>query len=179
MYGLVNQAVRDLVVTKFGEEKWNAICDEARSPVKEFVNMQYYPDALTYALVGAASSQLGLPANAILSEFGKYWILYTAKTGYGPIMDLFGKDYKSCLAGLNNLHARMGLSMPELTPPRFDFIEIAPNVYQIEYQSKRGGLEPFVQGLLEGLAQKFNTAVEIDFRITDDNRRIFSISVLG
>lgn len=179
MYGLVNQAVRDLVITKFGEEKWDAICEEAQSPVKEFVNMQYYPDALTYALVGAASNQLELPPNAILAEFGKFWILYTAKTGYGPIMDLFGVDYKSCLAGLNNLHARMGMSMPELTPPRFNFTEVTPKLYQIEYQSKRAGLEPFVQGLLEGLAQKFNTSVRIEFQNTADNRRIFSIHVLG
>lgn len=178
MYGLVNQAVRDLVVTKFGEEKWNAICEEAQSPTKDFVNMQYYPDSVTYGLVGAASKHLGLPAETILMEFGKYWVQYTAKTGYGPIMDLFGHDFKSCLIGLNNLHARMGLSMPELSPPRFDFKEINVNNYQVEYQSKRAGLEPFVKGLLMGLAAKFGTQVEIELK-AEDSRRIFAIHVLG
>lgn len=178
MYGLVNQAVKDLVVTQFGEEKWNAICEEAKSPTKDFVNMQYYPDAVTYNLVGAASKHLGLPAEAILTEFGKYWVLYTAKTGYGPIMDLFGHDYKSCLAGLNNLHGRMGLSMPELAPPRFNFKECAPNIYHVEYQSKRTGLEPFVKGLLMGLAAKFDTKVDIRL-LTDEQKRIFEIHVLG
>lgn len=178
MYGLVNQAVKDLVVSQFGEDKWNAICEEAQSPTKDFVNMQYYPDSVTYGLVGAASKHLGLPAETILLEFGKYWVKYTAKTGYGPIMDLFGHDFKSCLIGLNNLHARMGLSMPELTPPRFDFKEVATHLYKVEYQSKRAGLEPFVKGLLLGLAEKFGTQVEIDLE-TDGARRVFAIQVLG
>lgn len=178
MYGLVNQAVRDLVIGRFGEDKWNSICDDAKLPAKDFVSMQYYPDEVTYGLVAASSKKLGLAAEIILKEFGKHWVLFTAKTGYGPIMDLFGRDFKSCLGALNNLHARMGLSMPDLNPPRFTFCEITPNLYTLEYQSKRAGLEPFVEGLLLGLAEKFQAKVEVRFSVEND-KRIFAVHVLG
>lgn len=123
--------------------------------------MQYYPDSTTYSLVGAASELLEMPAEDILFEFGRFWVLYTSKEGYGPIMDLFGNDFKSCLQNLNNLHARMGMTLPQLTPPRFTFEELGPETYQLNYYSKREGLSPMVSGLLHGLAEKFGAKISI------------------
>lgn len=180
MYGMVNQAVKDLVVTKFGNETWMRICEKANIPSEDFVFMQYYPDKLTYELVGAASGELSLSPAVVLSEFGKHWVLYTAKEGYGPMMDLFGADFKSCLKNLNNLHARMGMTMPNLTPPRFTFSEINENTYEVCYQSKREGLCPMVQGLLEGLAQKYGT--EASIKLLDQKKNdghVFQILITG
>lgn len=162
MYGLVNQAVKDLVQSKFGDEAWSEICKTAKIQSNDFVAMQYYPDTLTYELVGAASKHLKLDPHVILTEFGKHWVLFTAKNGYGPLMDLFGNDYKTCLNNLNNLHARMGMSLPQLTPPRFVFTEVDSKTYQVEYQSKRAGLSPMVLGLLQGLAEKYGEKVTIE-----------------
>ena len=180
MYGLVNQAVKDLVANKFGEEAWKKICADAQISTDDFVFLQYYPDPLTYQLVGSASKVLNLPAEAILFEFGKYWVLYTAREGYGPMMDLFGHDYKSCLQNLNNLHSRMGMTMPSLTPPRFQFTELTSSQYVLEYFSKRAGLCPMVEGLLVGLAEKHNTKVKIqlDADSTASGRNVFNIHVL-
>ena len=181
MYGLVNQAIKDLVLAKFGEKSWDQICTKVGLPPTDFVSMQYYPDAITYGLVGAASSQLGIPAETILSEFGKHWVQYTAKEGYGPLMDLFGADFKSCLQNLNNLHGRMGMTMPDLAPPRFSFTEISADTYHLEYQSKRDGLVPMVTGLLQGLASKYQVKAEISFLADTENtgKKIFQIKVLG
>jgi hypothetical protein len=66
MYGLVNQAVKDLVTTNFGEEKWDLICKKTGFNEKNFVAMKAYPDALTFELVGAAVEILKMDAGAIL-----------------------------------------------------------------------------------------------------------------
>ena len=58
MYGLVNKAVEDLVCSKFGEETWNKILEEAGVDVDSFVSMEAYPDAVTYKLIHAASTVL-------------------------------------------------------------------------------------------------------------------------
>lgn len=180
MYGMVNQAIKDLVESKFSTDHWNQICEDIQIPKDDFVFMQYYPDKLTYDLVGSASKLLNLPGETILKEFGKYWVLYTAKEGYGPMMDLFGSDYKSCLQNLNNLHARMGMTMPQLSPPRFTFVEESKTLYKVSYFSKRPGLCPMVVGLLEGLAQKHNVKVSIELLPDDANagEKIFKITVL-
>lgn len=180
MYGMVNQAVKDLVVSKFGPAAWSKICGLAGVSEEDFVFMQYYPDKLTYDLVGAASKELQLPAEVILQEFGKHWVLYTAQEGYGAMMDLFGSDYKSCLKNLNNLHARMGMTMPHLTPPRFTFHEENANRYIISYFSKRPGLCPMVVGLLEGLAAKYGVSARIEILpAVKGEEQKFAIQIAG
>lgn len=181
MYGMVNQAIKDLVVSKFGNEAWVNICQQASIPQEDFVFMQYYPDKLTYDLVGAVSKQLSVSPDVVLQEFGKHWVLYTAKEGYGAMMDLFGSDFKTCLKNLNNLHARMGMTMPHLTPPRFVFAEENESHYIISYFSKRVGLCSMVIGILEGLAAKYkvNAKVELlpDSEGVDEKK--FKIALLG
>lgn len=160
MYGLVNQGVKDLVISNFGEESWRKLAEDANSPT-DFVAMQYYEDALTYRLVGAASKLLNLPPEKILSEFGKHWVHFTGKEGYGPIMDLFGSDFKTCLSNLNHLHTRMGMTLPHLKPPSFEFSEIDQSTFDLKYKSERVGLGPMVTGLIEGLAKKYGHVVKI------------------
>lgn len=180
MYGMVNQAIKDLVQNKFGNEAWVNICQRANIPQEDFVFMQYYPDKLTYDLVGAASAQLGVSPEVILREFGKYWVLYTAKEGYGAMMDLFGGNFKTCLKNLNNLHARMGMTMPHLTPPRFVFKEESESHYVVSYYSKREGLCPMVIGLLEGLAAKYevNATIELLADGGGDGEKKFKITLV-
>ena len=69
MYGLVNKAVKDLVVANFGEQTWLEIAQDAGvDPV--FISMDSYDDQITYDLVAAASSKLETPPNEILRQFG-------------------------------------------------------------------------------------------------------------
>lgn len=183
MYGMVNQAIKDLVVSRFGEEPWTRICASAHIPQEDFIFMQYYPDQITYQLVGAASQELKLPAEVILKEFGKHWVLYTAKEGYGALMDLFGASYQHCLQNLNSLHARMGMTMPQLSPPRFEFSALDEKTYTVTYHSKRSGLCPMVIGLLEGLAEKYKVRAHIELlevppHSTEGSPKTFKISIL-
>lgn len=180
MYGMVNQAVKDLILRKFGVDSWNAVADGASISRDDFEFMNYYPDKITYDLVGSASKVLSLPPEVVLKEFGKHWVLYTAKEGYGSIMDLFGADFKSCLKNLNALHSRMGMTMPHLAPPQFSFEETEKDKYRITYKSKRPGLCPMVEGLFEGLAAKYNKTVKIELlpQLGTEDRQ-FSITVAG
>lgn len=178
MYGIINQAVKDLVTHDHGESKWIEICNEAKVDSTDFISLDYYPDHITYALVGATSKVLSVPAPDVLKLFGKYWILYTAKQGYGPIMNMFGENFTECLKNLDNLHSRMGMTMPNLTPPKFILREKTDQLIKLEYQSKRPGLCPMVAGLLEGLAEKHHTKVSIEFTESAETK-MFHIHLLG
>ena len=123
MYGLVNKGVQDLVVTKFGKEKWEEIKKKADID-ESFVSMNPYPDEITYNLVAAASEVLGLPPDKILETFGEYWITYTAREGYGEMLKLAGDNFSEFVQNLDNLHARVGLSFPKLKPPGFHCTEV-------------------------------------------------------
>lgn len=161
MYGLVNKAIEDLAMAAGGEAVWQKIKEEAEVDLIAFVSMDAYPDELTYSLVGAASKVLNLPVEEILEAFGKHWVLYTAREGYGPLLSSAGSSLPEFLNNLDALHVRVGLTMPKLRPPSFQCVTIEDNKYLIRYYSPRAGLAPMVVGLLKGSGARFGHEVEV------------------
>ena len=161
MYGLVNQGLKDIVCLNHGQDTWIRICHDAGISHNDFDLMEPYDDALTAKLVSATAKELNVDESEVLTRFGRHWIEFTADQGYGPVMDLFGKDLKTCLMNLNRMHGHMGAAMPSLKPPRFTVVDRGLNVFEVQYSSTRKGLTPMVQGLLLGLADKFNEKVAV------------------
>ena len=62
---------------------------------------------------------------------------------------------------LNNLHDRISSTFLNYRPPNFRVWEGDGKDVEILYLSERIGLTPFVEGLLQGLAQRFNQSMEI------------------
>ncbi|MFY7864872.1 heme NO-binding domain-containing protein [Roseateles sp.] len=161
MYGLVNRAIEQLVVSLKGEDGWERVCQRAGWEDQGFIAMQTYDDAVTYLLVGAVSQELGLPANEVLKAFGEYWILYTAEEGYGEMLAMCGNDLLSFLRHMNHMHARIEVTMPHIRPPDFKVNELSDREFELVYQSDREGLAPMVEGLITGLAKRFNQQIDI------------------
>lgn len=162
MYGIVNQGVKDLVLGQFGEDTWEQIRQKAGLEEEEFVRMSAYPDDITYALVGAATEVLGLSAEDILIAFGRHWVLFTAKEGYGDLLDLAGDRFVDFLHQLDDMHTRVQLSFPELRPPSFTCEERDDGSIRLHYHSHRAGLASLVVGMLHGLAERFHISIEIE-----------------
>ncbi|MUG99894.1 heme NO-binding protein [Scytonema sp. UIC 10036] len=161
MYGLVNKAIQNMVCSRFGEDIWETIKHKAEVNIDAFISMESYPDDVTHRLVYAASLVLEISPQEILQAFGEYWVLYTATEGYGQMLEMAGSDLSEFLHNLDNLHARVGLSFPNLKPPSFECTEMDEDIMQLNYQSTREGLSPMVLGLVKGLGTRFNTEVEI------------------
>jgi hypothetical protein len=165
MYGLINQGVHDLAVETGGEEMWREIKSAAGVGLEAFVGMDTYPDDVTYRLVDAASSVMGISVAEVLHAFGKHWILYTARRGYGAMFDAMGGSLPAFLANLDAMHARLSLSMPEMRPPSFVCEQLGEDQIRLEYWSERPGLAPMVVGLLEGLGELYGVTVSIDHSV--------------
>jgi hypothetical protein len=157
MYGLVNKAIEDLVTTEHGSEVWDTIRREAEVDIEGFVGMTPYDDAITYRLVAAAGRVLGVPGPELLRAFGRYWIQFTARQGYGQLLDMAGRDLPSFLNQLDAMHGRVGMTYRELRPPGFRCEELDGGDLLLHYWSDRPGLAPMVIGLLEGLGDRFET----------------------
>ncbi|MFN5735797.1 MAG: heme NO-binding domain-containing protein [Flavobacteriales bacterium] len=162
MYGLVNKAIKDLIVSNHGEETWKEIARRSDFHEADFVGLHAYEDALTYRLVGNASAVLGADANAILELFGEYWITYTADEGYGQLMDLCGDTFVEFLGNLDMLHHRMNSIMPHLAPPQFTTQNETEHSIELLYRSHREGLTPMLFGLIRGLGKRFGLSCTIE-----------------
>jgi len=164
MYGMVNRAVEELVVARFGHARWLEIRDRAGVDVEEFVSSEGYDDKITYDLVAAGSEVLGLTPEQILEAFGEHWVLETAAKGYDHLLAAAGSTLPEFLDNLPDFHSRIMLMMPKLEPPEFRVSEREDDSLVLHYHSHRPGLQPFVIGLIKGLAKRFDTDVEVELR---------------
>jgi hypothetical protein len=162
MYGMVNKALEEMVVERFGEDIWDRIRDAAGVDVDVFISNEGYPDEVTYGLVSAASVILGQPVPKLLEAFGAHWVLRTAREGYGDLMDANGRTLQEFLLNLPNFHTRVSLIFPHLQPPRFVCTDMTGHSLRLHYHSHRAGLAPFVRGLLDGLSQMFETPLTVE-----------------
>jgi hypothetical protein len=173
MYGLLNRAVRDLVVANFGESTWDKIRARAGLAESRFQAMEQYPDSVTYELVGALCEETGMTADQALEAFGEYWIQYTGAEGYEHLLEASGDTLPEFLNNLNDLHTRVALIFTHLSPPSFLVSDETEQSLVLHYFSHREGLGPVMVGLLRGLGARFNVDVVVEREVmqrTDDNR---------
>jgi hypothetical protein len=154
MYGLVHRGIKEFLLESAGAEVWARVRSRAEIVDDNFVDLQAYPDEETYALVGAVSAELGQTPDTVLRAFGRHWVLFTAESAYGDLLEQAGDTFEGVMVNLDMLHQMVGRSMPGLRPPHFDVSDVKDG-WRIDYDSDRSGLEPMVLGLLEGLLELF------------------------
>lgn len=179
MYGIVNQAIEDLVKANFGEEKWDKVKERSGIDDDFFISNEPYDDIITYKLAAAASEELGISVDKVLNAFGEWWILKTGKEKYGGLMEAGGNNLKEFLINLPIFHNRIMLIYPKLTPPEFKVDNLEENSIHVHYYSKREGLQEFVRGLLYGLGKMYNTVIKvklIESRMGGNDHEVFKVS---
>ena len=167
MYGMVNHAVRGMVIDGFGEDTWLQICEKAGAP-PDFVKMQAYDDAITYNLVGAACEILGADPADVLRGFGEYWVEHVALVDYAELMHASGANFVDFTKNLDHMHQRIRVTFPDYNPPSFRVQVVAEGQLRVDYYSDREGLLPFVEGLFNGLAKHFKESISFD-HVPDDS----------
>jgi hypothetical protein len=144
-----------MVEKQFGLAVWKDVRSAAAVDEDVFISMDAYPDEITYRLVGAVCAVTGQEASVVLHEFGRYWVLETAAQHYGHLLRASGRTFRDFLLALPNFHGRVSLMMPRLVPPEFACDEINEGCLILHYRSTRAGLQPFVEGLIHGLADLY------------------------
>jgi hypothetical protein len=161
MYGIVNKAIEDLVMDKFGPSMWERVKSRSGVDIDFFISNEPYDDALTFTLAHAVAEETGMGIKAVLEAFGEWWVLKTGQEKYGGLMKAGGDNLKDFLMNLPQFHNRIILIYPKLTPPEFRISDVEERSLFVHYFSKREGLQDFVRGLLAGLGKLFETPVNI------------------
>ena len=165
MYGVVNLAIEDLIVTEYGEQVWDEIRQTAGvDHIETFVVAQQYPDEVTYALVATISKRLGIPSTETLRLFGRHWIQYTLRNHHGQLLQFAGTTVREFIGNVDLIHANVAASMPGLKVPTIDVEDIQEDHFLVHYRSPRDGFAPMLVGMLEGIALHCESRIEIEHR---------------
>ncbi len=162
MYGIVNKSIEELVVTNYGQEKWEDIKAKSDINIEYFISNESYDDDVTFILAETIAQELGVTVDDVLRLFGEWWILHTGKNHYGYMLESGGDNFKTFMLNLPSFHNRVMMMYPKLTPPEFKVSHVEDLSLHLHYFSKRKGLTAFVHGLMSGLGKFFNTVVKTE-----------------
>lgn len=161
MYGVINKSLRDMVTEQFGEAKWQEVLQRSGVPDDSFLAMRSYDDDVTYQLAQACADEMAIDLGDALRAFGVHWVENTVARQYDTLMRAAGSDMLGFLGNLNGLHDRISSTFLDYRPPSFEIGDTSSNPVDILYVSERVGLTPFVEGLLQGLAVRFEQLMDI------------------
>ena len=179
MYGIVNKAIEELVITKFGHQKWEVIRNLSGIDHEFFISSESYDDDITFKLANAIALEMEINLDDVLIAFGEWWVVKTTKEKYGNLMEAGGNNLKDFLLNLPMFHNRVMLLYPKLTPPEFRVSDVTEFSLHLHYLSQRQGLREFVRGLIQGLGIVFKTKVVIELlqsREGGNSHEIYKIS---
>jgi hypothetical protein len=161
VYGIVTNAIGDLIVSNYGVAKWEAVQETAGVEADFLISTEPYPDELSYRLIYAACDVLDCRIEDFLIQFGKHWVLETGVKYYGPLLVSGYTGLKDFLLNLPDFHTRILLLYPQLKPPEFACTDVTDNSMRLHYFTTRPGLTNFMVGLLRGLGELHNVSVDI------------------
>jgi guanylate cyclase soluble subunit beta len=155
MYGMIHRGIRQMICDEAGEAAWAAIERDLDIGPEHLISADSYDDALTFQIVDHVARLSGQAMDEWLLSYGRYWIGFAESSPYGAMMRFTGRDIVEFITNLDRMHHGIKSALPAATMPSFTLLHSEAGLLRVAYSSPREGLEPFVQGLLEGLLTRF------------------------
>jgi len=174
---MVHTAARDLVIKDHGIEIWENLLVNQGFNEAEFISGNVYKDERTIELVVALSKELNIEMSEMLKKFGYHWVDYSAKTSFGSVYKLYGEDVFTFLENLDRMHDAIEAAIPEARTPFFECVGRSDKHMDIIYSSHREGLTDFVEGLLNGVLNYFETPGSAKYIKKVETGELFTIFI--
>jgi hypothetical protein len=156
MKATITNCLAELVETKFGKDKWEAILKDAglqahagvfRIPPSDV------PDDQAYKLIASTCKVLAITPQQAADAFGSYWCCTYAPRIYAPIVKRF-KNAREMIVGMDSVHVTMTETIPNARPPRFNYKWERDNTLIVDYKSSRNIIDIYI-GLVKGVGEYY------------------------
>ncbi|MCB0331163.1 MAG: heme NO-binding domain-containing protein [Bdellovibrionales bacterium] len=168
MKGEIFNLFECFISESFGDETFESILDSAQpelSTQEPFIGPGTYPDQDFFSIVKAAINHTGLPLEKAAFLFGKYCFPHLGRKIPGYLNQFsHPKDFLLTLDKVIHVEVRKVFKNAE--PPEFSYEDPGPNELIMIYRSKRK-LYAFAEGLIQGVAEHFQTSITIQRTIID------------
>jgi len=159
MHGTIFAELEKYVRSKLGHEAWGILKHEAGIAREGYDPLEVYPDAEAGALVAAGSKVTGIPADALLEDFGAFIAPDLLELYWGAVQP----EWRT-LELLENtesaIHEVVRISQKGSAPPYLNARRTSPAEVTITYTSPRK-LCAIAKGIVRGVAQHYGDSVAI------------------
>ncbi|OGW38761.1 MAG: hypothetical protein A2010_04740 [Nitrospirae bacterium GWD2_57_9] len=171
MKGVIPNCLGQLVVNKFGKDKWEAALKLAGlETTTTFLAFQDVPDEAVLKVVDSVCKVLNITLEQAADAFGEYWVCT-----YGP--GIYKTYYqraasaKEFLLKMDEVHRITTESIPNAQPPRFEYTWPDNKTLIMKYKSKRN-LSVFMVGLVKGVGKYYKESLQVS-KQGDDIKIVF------
>jgi hypothetical protein len=162
MKATITNCLAELVETKFGKDKWRAILDDSglQAHASKFrLPPSDVPDEHVQKLLDSTCKVLGITFQQAADAFGEYWCCTYAPKIYAAVVKRF-KNSREMILGLDDVHVTMTETIPNASPPRFDYKWEDAKSLIVTYKSKRNLIDIYI-GLVKGVGLFFREPLEV------------------
>lgn len=137
MKGAIANCLKEVVVQKYGTDKWEEIRMTSNLP-GILLDSGNIDDEKVISAFNMAPDILGLSCQKLMDAFAEHWTFnYASKLGYG----FFLKKHQSArqaILDINKVHQMATSNIKDANPPIFDFQWDNDRTLYVEYKSERG-----------------------------------------
>jgi hypothetical protein len=172
MKGVIIKCLKDMVIEKFGMDKWKAIAEKSGlDPFTAVKTLDDIEDAKALKIVESTCSVLNVSLPQAADAFGDYWVNVFAPKIYSIYYEGV-ESAREFILKMDDLHTRATSHIKNAKPPRFEYSWKDDKTLLVTYKSHRGLID-FFAGLARGVGRYYNenlivtklseTLVEIKF----------------
>jgi hypothetical protein len=160
MHGTIFHELEKYAGARLGDGGWLRLKSAAGiEPSRQYEIFKSYPDEEVGALVAAASRETGLPATALLEDFGEFIAPDLLDMYWGAIAPEW-RTLDIIEHTETTIHTVVRTDHKEATPPYLHADRTGPGEVRVRYTSARK-LCAVARGIARGIAKHFNETVKI------------------
>lgn len=164
------ESIHLFVQTNYGDECWTRVLHRANLRHSVFAVHLRYSDSVMTDLAQSCSAVIGDGSQEdFMLRFGRCFVDYFNRYGYGLIMRASGRYYRDFLNGIDNLHETMRFSYPRMSSPSFYVSAEDQYGCLLHYKSRRTGFTQYVVGQLVQCAMTFY-GVELAVKVVEERK---------
>ncbi len=170
MRGVIPLSFKDMIVSKYGQDRWLAIVAEAgykRDPL--FLPISDFDDEVVTTLLDASAKILNQSLAQVSNDFGEHWITIASQKMYGVYYEE-STTAKELLTKMDNIHVKLTHHIPNSNPPRFGCEWENENTLIMAYRSNRGMID-YLIGLIQGVGKLYNEPLQVT-KLSDDQVKV-------
>ncbi len=160
MKGVIVLALREMVIEKFGIEKWKNGLEKAgigKEPL--IMPISNVDDQIFLRIVNSLCEVLNISFIQAADAFGDYWINVYSQKMYRVYYENV-KTAKEFLLKMDSVHVASTKSIPGANPPRFDYEWKDEKILIMKYKSQRGLID-FMVGLIKGVGKLYKADLKV------------------
>jgi hypothetical protein len=160
MKGSVVQAMKEMIVEKYGAQKWQEALVKAginKEPL--ILPISDIDDQVVMNIIKSACDVLNLSLEQVADDFGDYWVnVYTQKIYRVHYLDC--NTSKDFLLKMDSVHVMVTKNIPNAHPPRFEYEWKDEKTLIMKYKSHRNLID-FLVGMIKGVGKFYKEDLKV------------------